>query len=144
MLALAALTLAACGGDSTGPGAEAVEGDLFTLQTVNGSALPARFEPADVPGEIDDALITGATMAFLGAGRVDVSEDYVTPNGLTDEYAYRATFIQSGTRVLIYSYGTDFPPDTGVVSGNTLTVRAQFYRETEADRYVLAMIYRRN
>ncbi len=139
-----ALAVGACG-DSTGPDdADRVAGNVYELQSVAGNPLPARFEPADEAGVVDDAQISAGRLIFRTNGTMEGEELYTSPSGLTSAFDYGADYTQSGERVLIFSYGNDFPPDTGIVNGNTLTVQAQFFRgDTDDTRFTLSMVYRR-
>ncbi len=121
-----------------------VEGALFHLYSVDGTPLPARFEPAD-EAEVRDTHIAGAVIGFGTNGFVNGTEDYVSPLTQVDvaPFAYSARYVQTGDRVLVYAYGPTVAPDTAVLAGTTLTVRAQFFRASMADRYVLTMVYRR-
>lgn len=142
---LAAFAVAACS-DSTGPDddEEEVRGAVYELQTVNGNALPARFEPADDESAgVTEARIASGLLTFRTNGTVTGVEQYTEPGGQELEFDYTVDYEQAGTQVLIYSYGEDIPPDTGTVNGNILTVRAQFFRATIEDRYVIPMVYTR-
>lgn len=147
-----------CGGDSSGltpPGGEnpstrpppvvsLFAGKSFLLQSVNGTRLPARFEPADIPGEVDDALILAALIGFDANGFVEGTEDHQSNAGadtVIGALAYRERYTSEGNSVLIYAYQNLAPPDTGLLTGRSLVIRAQFYRGAARERYVLAMEY---
>jgi hypothetical protein len=55
---------------------------------------------------------------------------------------FQATYTEEGTRLLLDG-GTGVPPDTAQLAGDTMTVRAQFYRLPARERYVVVMTYLR-
>lgn len=136
--------LAACGGgDPASPSPPQVRGATYTLRTVGGAALPVRFEPEDDPrGAINKQLQAGQ-IAFGTDGRTLGQWSGVGDSAVTWSVDFIYGYAQDGARVLIRSYGDDYAPDTATVSGNTLTVRAQFFRRPSLERYVLVMEYTR-
>lgn len=155
---LLCLAAAGCSGDGAGstaprpqdppaalpPAVSLFAGSSFLLQSVNGTPLPARFEPGDIPGEVDDALILAALIDFDTHGFIQGTEDHQSAAGadsVIGAFAYRSPYTSEGNRVLIYAYQNAAPPDTGLLNGRRLTIRAQFYRGAARERYVLAMDY---
>lgn len=147
LLVLIPLLLGACDGEATGLDTSGVAGASYTLQTVAGAELPTRFEPCDESGIVNNTRILSGSFQFGTNGRVIVEQQCVgegdqgqgdIPRLITTSALYR----QEGTQVLIEYYGDDFPLDTAIISGATLTVRAQFFRgPSEEQRYVLPMTY---
>ena len=137
------LSLGACGGDSTGVETPRVAGATYTLESVAGAEVPARFEPCDDPEGIFNARITSGFIRFGTDGRATAEQQCIGEEDVTHLITFNGPYRQEGERVLIETYGDDAPPDTGIVSGNTLTVRAQFGRESTRERYVVPMVYMR-
>lgn len=136
----AGATLLACSVVQSGHDSASVRG-RYTLRTVDGAPLPAHFAP------FEDAR---GTAVRLDSGRVGFDRDGGVSGAwhgsAESEFAVlrvvQATYVQDGSRVLIHTV-TGSPPDTGEVSGKTLTVRAQFYRPPSRERYVVVMTYER-
>lgn len=111
------------------------------LRAVDGMTLPVVFRP------FDDAR--GGT-ARLDSGRMAFDREEgvrAAWHGTGDtDYAllrvFQGSYIEDGARLVIYP-ARNAIPDTGEVSGRTLTVRAQFTRRLSGERYVVVMTYER-
>ncbi|MEX2110112.1 MAG: hypothetical protein WD802_05895 [Gemmatimonadaceae bacterium] len=102
ILALGAVSLLACGGDSSGPGTPTAEG-TWNLLTVNGSPLPFT-APADPrrPG-FQYQIISDQFVAHSGGAWQDNFTYRVTDNGVvtTTTETITGTWAQSGVIVTI-------------------------------------------
>lgn len=119
-----------------------MRGAKYVLRAVDGTPLPAHFAPlAHLPGDTNVRLDSGR-VTFNSDGQV-LGAWYVTGGS---QYAaaqvFHAAYVQDGARVLIYGGGGSVP-DTGEVSGKTLTVRAQFFQQPSRERHVVVMRYER-
>ena len=129
---LFAAAVLACG-DSTSPGAESIEG-VYTLQTINGGALPAVvYENEAGKIEVVASAITlgpGTKWSISVTARATVEADVSTNTETLD-----GTWSRSGSTLTLTSVDGD--SETLVLSGRTLTLQA------EMDAGVAPWVFRR-
>lgn len=113
----------------------------YTLRTVDGTPLPTHFVPFD-DAERTAVRLDSGRVTFDSEGEVRGAWHGSAESGDAKSRVLQGTYVQDGMRVLIHT-GTGLPPDTGEVSGKTLTVRAQFYRQPSREPYVIVMTYER-
>jgi hypothetical protein len=78
---------------------------------------------------------------FRADGRA-TGEWYGTNGQAVVSRVFGSAYVEEGARVLIGT-GNGEAPDTAYVSNDTITVRAQFFRPTSRERYVVVMTYTR-
>lgn len=145
--ALFSALLGACGGDSTGvTRIPQVAGATYDLRSAGGASLPTDFEDCNDPPEgITDAQITSGGIQFGTTGRLAgfyLCDAAAGGNRIPVLIEFNYRFQQDGAQVLINRFGDDFAPDTGTVSGDSLTVRAQFFGAPGAQqRFVVPLVY---
>jgi hypothetical protein len=131
LLALAAVALMGCGGDSTGVGAK-VEG-TWNLQTVNGSPLPytAIFiaNPLYKFEILSDQFVANANGTYT---ETFTTRETDGTNVTTSTDSGNGTWAQSGSALNITD-ASDGTVSQATISGNTITVNQQG----------LVLIYRR-
>lgn len=123
---------------STGP---QVRGATYTLRTIDGAALPARFAPLEAPQAVANVRLDSGRIAFATDGLARVEWHGVGDPRVGTTRMFQAGYVEDGARVLIHRQGD--VSDTGTVSGNVLTVRSQFFRGLSRERYVVIMEYAR-
>jgi heat shock protein HslJ len=116
-----ALAVVACGSDdsSTTPTNSSVAG-TWTLQTVNGAALPYTASPAPTKVEILSNTVT-ATSAGTWTSATQVRTTIGTQAPVTATQNDAGTYTLSGNNVAINSTANG-AIGTGTISGNTLTL----------------------
>lgn len=131
LLALAAVALIGCGGDSTGVGTK-VEG-TWTLQTVNGSPLPytAIFvaNPLYKFEILSDQFVANANGTY---SETSTTRETDGSNVTTSTDTGNGTWSQSGSTVNITD-ASDGTVTQAAISGNTIT----------ANQQGLVLVYRR-
>ncbi len=130
LLACAAIALAGCGGDSTGPVASA-EG-TWNLQTVNGSPLP--YTVAFIANPTYRLEIVNDMFVVHANGTYDETFTSRETNGTTvttTDDTDNWTWVQNGSALTITS--SDGTTSAATVSGNTITANLEG----------LAVVYRR-
>jgi hypothetical protein len=141
--ALTAAITASCGGRQSPSANESsrVRGATYRLSAVDGAALPTRFAPLETP-QVPAVQLDSGRITFHADGRAGGAW-HGTNEAAGVAEVFQATYVQIGSRVLIYRRGDDIAPDTAEVSDQTITVRAQFFRPTSNERYVVVMTYAR-
>lgn len=142
-LAVAGAVLLACGGRGSRTVHESagVRGATYALRAVDGTPLPTHFAPVAYPQADTNVRMDSGRVTFDREGRARGAW-YGTGESQSLSQVFSAAYVEDGARVLIYRHGGS-APDTGEVSGKTLTVRAQFFRQPTRERYVVVMTYER-
>ena len=111
---------AACGGDSpTQPTSSSVAG-TWSLQTINGTALPYIVAQAGS----DKVELTSDVLTVVGSGSfTQITQVRVTQNGQvsTQSIPDAGSYVLNGTAVT-FTFNSDGSSGTGSLSGNTLTI----------------------
>lgn len=136
---MVAVALLACSPGYSASNPADVRGRTYKLRAVDGDSLPARFTPfEDVRGA--GAVLDSGRVSFDRNGQVRGAWQGTGDSDNAMSRVFHGTYVQEGSHVLIQT-APGAPPDTGEVSGSTLTVRAQFYRQPSRQRFVVVMIY---
>ena len=118
-LALIALAVLACGGDSTAPTNASVAG-TWSLRSINGSALPfVVFQDATSKEELTSDVFTFTSSGTFTEHTTirETLSSQVTTTDQTDD----GTYTLNGTAITVH-FNSDGSNMTGSVSGNTITV----------------------
>jgi len=118
-----------------------VRGTAYRLRAVDGAVLPTRFTPLQDPQPAPAVRIDSGQITFHADGKA-TGEWHGTGEMTSVSRVFQAAYVEHGSRVLIYT-ADDAPPDTADVLDNTMSVRAQFYRPSSRERYVVVMTYAR-
>jgi hypothetical protein len=121
--ALAVLAfLAACGGDPAGPNAD-ISGS-YTLQSVNGNALPWRYL---VFGGRDFEAIASGSGEINGNGTYSLAFNYLTGRGeqtFTSSGTTAGTYTRNGSAIT-FTDQTSGRQESGTVSGRQLSITCE-------------------
>jgi lipocalin-like protein len=123
LIALAAVALLGCGGDSTGPAASAV--GTWNLQTVNNATLPYTLafiaNPLYKLELVSDAFVVRADGSYTETF-TERETDGTTVTTTSDDDT--GTWVQNNGALTITS-SSDQSSVNAAISGNTITVNAQ-------------------
>jgi hypothetical protein len=124
VLAIGAISLLACGGDSTGLGASSAVG-TWNLVTINGAALPfTAYETSNPPYKLEimsDQFVASSNGAFSDAITTRENDNGTITTSTTNT---PGTWSQSGNTLTVTEASTGFVT-TATISGNTVTVSDQ-------------------
>ena len=115
-----ALVIAACGSDSSSAPTNSSVAGTWTLQTVNGSALPYTASPSPAKLEILSNTVT-ATSAGTWTSTAQIRTTIGTQAPTTATQTDAGTYTLSGNNVAISSTANGVV-GAGTISGNTLTL----------------------
>jgi hypothetical protein len=122
LVALAAIALLGCGGDSTGVNASAV--GTWNLQTVNGSALP--YTAVFVANPLYKLEILSDVFVVRSDGSYTETFTSRETNGATVTTTAEddtGTWVQNNAALTVTA--SDGTPSSGAISGNTATINTQ-------------------